>query len=374
MSEVILCKSVSCADTSGKHIFHSFNRRSPLPSDVHIKIRYSGVCHSDIHCGRGDWGPKSYPLCTGHEILGEVVNVGAEVSKVNIGEVAGVGCFVDSCRGCEECKEGEENYCSGPGGFRGTYAHKEREDLVPGGVTQGGYSTDIVVDERYVVKVPEALNRAEAAPLLCAGITCFAPFIQAGVRPGMKVAVAGLGGLGHMAVKIAKKLGAEVTVLTRSQSKVESALAMGASKVVVTTNEEEVKAAAKSVNLVYNCISASHDMVFYLSFLKNRGTMIVVGLPPEPIANLKASALAGRGLSIKGSLLGGIKATQEMIDFCARHNIVSDIELIPATPEAVDVAWERTMKSDVKYRFVLDTAATLEKEFDERAKKRAKLA
>lgn len=214
MSGQILCKSISCADSSGKMCFHSFNRRAVLPSDIHIKIRYSGVCHSDIHCGKGDWGEKTYPLCTGHEILGDVIAVGSDVKKFKVGDVGGVGCFVDSCRECEECKEGDQQYCSGTNsnglsGFRGTYAHKETEKLVPGGITQGGYSTDIVVDENFAVKVPESLNRPEAAPLLCAGITCFSPFIQAGIRPGMKVAVAGLGGLGHMAVKVRPVRGAK---------------------------------------------------------------------------------------------------------------------------------------------------------------------
>lgn len=355
----ITTRCLAAQDDTGKMIRHTIQRRAVGDADVHIKVRYSGICHSDIHTAKGDWGPQTYPQCVGHEILGDVVAVGSAVTKFKVGDVAGVGCFTDSCRKCEECLEGHEQYCSG-GGMLGTYSAPADEKLHPGGKTHGGYSSDMVVDENYVIKIPEKMNVAAAAPLLCAGITCFDPFIQFGIKPGMKVGVAGMGGLGHMAVKIAKAMGADVTVFTRTEAKVETAKAMGASHVVVTSDAAQVKAAEKSMHVIYDSIAAKHDIAgMYLGFLRNRGTLLVVGGVPEPIENLGAFGLLGRGLQLKGTLIGGIKATQTMIDFCAKHDIVSDIELIPATPEAVDVAWDRTIAGDVKYRFVIDTGKTL---------------
>lgn len=354
---------LAAQDESGKMMRHVFHRRAVGPSDVHIKITYSGICHSDIHTAKGEWGKKSYPLCVGHEILGRVVAVGDKVTKFEVGDLAGVGCFTDSCRDCDECHEGDEQYCSGPGGMHGTYGSERPEELHPGGVSQGGYSSDIVVDENYTIRVPEKMDVAAAAPLLCAGITCFSPFKNFGVKPGMTVGVAGLGGLGHMAVKIAKAMGATVVGLTRSKAKVASALSMGCDEVVISTDPDAMLKARRTMHMMYDSIAAPHSIPDYLALLRNKGTLIVVGGVPEDIAGLKAGMLLARGLSIQGSCIGGIRQTQEMIDFCAAHDILADIELIEATPEAVDTAWDRTLRSDVKYRFVIDTAATLGKGF-----------
>lgn len=341
-------------------IRHTIKRRAVGPNDVHIKVSYSGICHSDIHTGRGEWGEQKYPLCVGHEILGRVVAVGSAVSKFEVGQSAGVGCFTDSCRKCEECKSGDENYCSGPGGMVGTYGSTRPEAHSPGGVTQGGYSSDIVVDENYVIRVPEKMHLAAAAPLLCAGITCYSPFKQHGVKAGDSLGVVGLGGLGHMAVKIGAAMGAHVTVLTRSPAKKALALAMGAERVIISTNEDEMKAAAKSLHFIYNSVAFPHDIHPYLNLLKSRGTIVMVGGVPVGAMPAGSFALIGRGLKVAGSCIGGVADTQAMIDFCAEHGIVSDIELVPATPDAVDAAWKRTVAADVKFRFVIDTLATLE--------------
>ena len=352
-------KCLACKDATGAMMRHTIQRRAIGPSDVHISISYSGICHSDIHTGKSEWGPVAYPLCVGHEILGTVVGVGPKVSKFKIGDRAGVGCFTDSCRTCEECVSGEENYCSGVGGNHGTYASKRSETLHPGGVSQGGYSSDIVVDENYTIAIPEKMFVPATAPLLCAGITCYSPFRHFGLKAGMTVGVAGLGGLGHMAVKIAKAMGCTVVVLTRSEYKIESAMKLGATKVVLTTDEQQLTDAAKSMDFIYNSIAVAHNAKQYLGLLKTSGTMIMVGGVPD-VLGVSSFDILPRRLSIVGSMIGGIRETQEMIDFCAEHDIVSDIELVPATPEAVDAAWDRTIKADVKYRFVIDTAATLE--------------
>lgn len=356
---MIETKCIACNDTTGKMIRHTFNRRAVGPSDVHIKVSYSGICHSDIHTGLGEWGPKAYPLCVGHEILGQVVAVGDKVSKFKVGDCAGVGCFTDSCRKCEECIDGEENYCSGPGGMHGTYGSTRPEELHPGGVSQGGYCSDIVVDENYVIRVPEKFNKAAAAPLLCAGITCYSPFVKAGLKSGMKLGVVGLGGLGHMAVKIGVAMGCEVTVMTRGTGKKDLALSMGASIVVDSTNEDEMKAQAKTLHVIYDSVAFDHDIHPYLNLLKAQGTIIMVGGVPKGAMPAGSFALIGRGLKVVGSCIGGIRDTQAMIDFCAEKDIVSDIELIAATPEEVEAAWQRTIKGDVKFRFVIDTAKTL---------------
>jgi len=358
-NNTITTKCLACKDASGLMMRHTFQRRAIGPADVHISISYSGICHSDIHTGKGEWGPMVYPLCVGHEILGTVVEVGSTVTKFAVGDRAGVGCFTDSCRTCEECVAGDENYCSGPGGNHLTYGSKQTEELHPGGgVTQGGYSSDIVVDENYVIKVPEKMHVAATAPLLCAGVTCYSPFRHFGVKAGMTLGVAGLGGLGHMAVKIGKAMGCTVVVMTRSEHKKESAFALGASKVIVTTDDDQMAEAAKSLDMIYDSIAFKHDVKQYLGLLKTSGTMIMVGGVPD-VLGVSSFDLLPRRLSIVGSMIGGIRETQEMIDFCAEHDIVSDIELVPATPEAVDVAWERTINADVKYRFVIDTKATL---------------
>lgn len=355
---MISANSLSAKDATGSMIRHTFNRRAIGPNDVHISVSYSGICHSDIHTAKGEWGAKAYPLCVGHEILGKVVSVGDKVTKFKAGDLAGVGCFTDSCRSCEECKEGDEQYCSGPGGMHGTYGSDRPEELHPGGVSQGGYSSAIVVDENYALHIPENLNQAAAAPLLCAGVTCYSPFMHYGLKAGMSLGVIGLGGLGHMAVKIAAAMGVKVTVFSRGVGKKETALAMGASSFCDSTNAEEMKANAKTLNMIYDSIAFKHDVGMYLNLLKSSGTMIMVGGIPDSIG-VGSFALIPRRLKIVGSCIGGIKETQDMLDFCGKHNIVSDIELIPATPEAVDAAYERTIKGDVKYRFVIDTAATM---------------
>lgn len=266
--KLIKTLSISAKDPTGKMMRHQFYRRAVGPYDVHIKIRYAGVCHSDIHTAKGEWGPKKYPICVGHEIIGDVVCIGEKVTKFKVGDTAGVGCFTDSCRACDECKEGVENYCSGPGGMHGTYGSKRPESLHPGGMTMGGYSSDIVVDENYTIRIPKKMNVAAAAPLLCAGITCYAPFRDQGITKGHHLGVVGLGGLGHMAVKIGKALGCIITVFTRTKSKKELALKMGASKVVISTNKEEMIAARKSLHFIYNSIAFNHDIHPYLNCLK----------------------------------------------------------------------------------------------------------
>jgi len=359
MAALVPCTCLAAKDSSGAMMNHRIDRRAVGANDVHIKISYSGICHSDIHTALGEWGKKKYPLCVGHEILGRVVGVGAGVTKFKVGDLAGVGCFTDSCRSCAECAAGDEQYCSGSCGMHGTYGKPLPEDRHPGGQSHGGYSSDMVVDENYTIKVPESMDAPAAAPLLCAGITCFSPFLHHGLTAGQTLGVVGLGGLGHMAVKIGKALGANVVVFTRSQSKVEDAKRLGAAKVIISTDAAAMKGAAKTCDLIYNSIAFAHDVQPYLDCLKSRSTMVMVGGVPEGCMPKGSFALVGRGLKLAGSCIGGIRETQEMIDFCAKHGIVSDIELIDATPGAVDAAWQRAINSDVKYRFVIDTARTL---------------
>ena len=280
---------------------------------------------------------------------------------VQVGDVAGVGCFTDSCRSCEECKEGDENPCTGAGGMHGTYGSERPEEQHPGGVTQGGYSGDIVVDQNYVIKVPENMHVAAAAPLLCAGITCYSPFMNHGIKAGQNLGIVGLGGLGHMAVKIGAAMGCNVTVITRDESKRELALSFGAKNVIISTDKAQMDAAAKTLHFIYNSIAFAHDIHQYLDLLKSNGTIIMVGGVPQGAMPAGSFSLIPRNLRVAGSLIGGIKQTQEMIDFCSKHNIVCSIEMIEATPEAVEIAWKRTVASDVKFRFVIDTKATLPK-------------
>jgi len=355
----IPCTTLSAKDASGLMIRHMINRRAVGAADIHIKISYSGICHSDIHTARGEWGPKTYPLCVGHEILGKVVAVGADVKTFKVGDIAGVGCFTDSCRKCDECKDGEEQFCSGPGGMHGTYGSIRPEHLHPGGVSQGGYSSDFVVDESYAIRIPAKMNVAACAPLLCAGITCYSPFAKHNIKAGQNLGVVGLGGLGHMAVKIGNALGCNVTVFSRSASKESLAKSIGAKNFVISTNKDAMKAAAKTQHFIYNSVAVPHDIHPYLDCLKAMGTIIMVGGVPVGCMPGGSFALIGRGLRIAGSCIGGIRETQEMIDFCAKHDLLADIELIEATPKAVDAAWERVCNSDVKFRFVIDTAATL---------------
>lgn len=354
----IMVNSISTKDNKGNLQTLPFERRAVGENDVHITILYSGVCHSDIHTAMDEWGPKQHPLCVGHEVIGHVAAVGSKVTKFKVGDNAGVGCFTDSCRDCSECKEGDEQYCSGEGGMHGTYGSKRSEALHPGGQTQGGYSSAIVVDEKYVLTVPDALMVPGGAPLLCAGITCYSPFVHHGLKAGDSLGVVGLGGLGHMAVKIAKAMGCSVTVFSRSDAKKETALAMGADKFVVSKNEDEMKGAARSLDLIYNCIAFDHDQASYLHALKTGGTMVMVGGVPTPM-NISSFNILPRRLKVAGSLIGGIKETQAMLDFCGKHGILADIELIPAEPNAVEKAWKRAIAGDVKYRFVIDTAKTL---------------
>jgi len=354
----VICYSFAAArDVSGHMIRHQIQRRAVGSKDIHIKIAYSGICHSDIHTVRGEWGPQQYPLCVGHEIIGKIVAIGSDVDDWKVGDNAGVGCFTDSCRNCQECKDGDENYCTGSGTVF-TYGHKCSEAFQPGGYTHGGYSSDIVVDAKYAVRVADNLFCAGGAPLLCAGITCYSPFTHFGLKRGMKLGVVGLGGLGHMAVKIAAAMGAEVTVVSRSADKRDQALALGATNFVLSTDEKQMTAAAKSLHMIYDSIAFPHDVVQMLNLLKTSGTLIMVAGIPQSM-NVSAFNILPRRLSIVGSCIGGIKPTQEMLDFCSQHNILADVEVIPATPEAVDAAYERAIRADVKFRFVIDTAATL---------------
>lgn len=323
----------------------TFERRDVKPDDVQIEIVYCGVCHSDIHTARGEWGPAIYPLVPGHEIVGRVVSVGSNVTKFKAGDLAGVGCFVDSCRECRNCNDGIEQYCEK--GMTGTYNSRERD----GSPTYGGYSTQIVVDEKYTLKISDKLPLEGVAPLLCAGITTYSPLRYVGVKKGDKVAVVGLGGLGHMAVKFAAAFGAEVTMISNSPSKEVDAKKLGASNFLLGSDAEAMKKSANTFDYILNTISAPHDYNTYLNLLRTNGTMIVVGVPPTP-STVPAISLIMKRKSIIGSLIGGIKETQEMLDFCAEHNIVSEVEVIDAS--YINEAYERMMKSDVKYRFVID--------------------
>ena len=320
-------------------------RRDLQPLDVLIEIQYAGICHSDIHTARGEWGPVQYPLVPGHEIAGIVTQVGSDVTKFSVGDRVGVGCMVDSCGECHNCREGEEQYCLK--GNTGTYAAVDRY----GQYTQGGYSTHIVVTEGFVVRIPDSIGLDVAAPLLCAGITTYSPLRHWGITPGKKVAVVGLGGLGHMAVKLAHAMGAEVTVLSQTLKKKEDGLRLGAGHYYATSDPETFARLAGSFDLIVNTVSAKVDVSAYLSLLAVDGTLVNVGAPPEPLS-LNVFSLIGRRRSFAGSMIGGIRETQEMLDFCAEHHIAPEIELISAAQ--IDEAWERVLASDVRYRFVID--------------------
>ena len=328
--------------------FH-FDRRDPRPTDVVIEILYCGVCHSDLHTVRNEWRFTVYPALPGHEIVGRVIEVGADVTKFAVGDVAAVGCMVDSCRSCPNCLEGLEQYCDV--GNTGTY---NSPDLVSGGQTFGGYSSHIVVEQDFVLKVPAGLDLAAAAPLLCAGITTYSPLRHWKAGPGKKVGVVGMGGLGHMAVKLADAMGAHVVLFTTSKSKIEDGLRLGADEVVLSSDAEAMKAQGNSFDLIINAVSADHSIDTYLALLKRDGTLTLVGAPEDPVSVAAFSLLAKRR-SFAGSGIGGIAETQEMLDFCAEHGIVADIELIPI--QKVEEAYARMLKSDVKYRFVIDMAS-----------------
>ncbi|GEA86889.1 NAD(P)-dependent alcohol dehydrogenase [Cellulomonas cellasea] len=325
----------------------TIERRAVGPNDVLIEVAYAGICHSDIHTVRGDWGPQQYPLVPGHEIVGTVAEVGADVTRHRVGDRVGVGCMVNSCGACVNCRKGEEQYCVE--GMVGTYGATDRD----GTVTQGGYSTHVVVDADYVLSVPEGIDLAAAAPLLCAGITTYSPLRHWGAGPGTKVAVVGLGGLGHMAVKLAHAMGAEVTVLSQSLKKQEDGLRLGADRYYATSDAATFEDLAGEFDLIVNTVSARIDVNAYLGLLAVDGTLVNVGAPAEPMSVNVFSLLANRR-SYAGSMIGGIRQTQEMLDFCAEHGLGADIELISA--DQINEAYERVLASDVRYRFVIDTA------------------
>ena len=326
----------------------NFERREVGSHDVQIDILYCGVCHSDIHQARNEWGGSIFPMVPGHEIVGRIIKVGDHVKNFKVGELAGVGCFVDSCRTCPSCIAGDEQYCDN--GMVATYNGRDKE----GQPTYGGYSTQIVVDEKYTLHVAENLPIEGVGPLLCAGITTWSPLRHWNIGKGHKVAIVGLGGLGHMGVKFAASFGAEVTVLSTSKSKHNDALALGAHHFAVTKDEATMKSLAGTFDFILNTVSAQHDYNAYLNLLNLNGTMVVVGVPPQPTA-VHAFSLIMKRRSLAGSLIGGIKETQEMLDYCAEHNIVSDVEVIKA--DYINEAYERILKSDVKYRFVIDIAS-----------------
>ena len=323
-----------------------FERKDVGPNQIQIEILYSGVCHSDIHTARSEWGAANYPVVPGHEIVGRIVKVGDNVTKFKEGELAGVGCFVDSCRHCASCLEGEEQYCEE--GMTGTYNSFERGTKIP---TYGGYSTSITVDENYALHISDKLDLKGVAPLLCAGITTYSPLRHLNVGKGHKVAVLGLGGLGHMAVKFAASFGAEVTMLSTSPSKEADARKLGAHNFALTTDPAVMASLQNNFDFILNTISAQHEYATYLKLLRKNGTMIVVGVLPTP-STAPAMALIGKRRSIMGSLIGGIAETQEMLDYCAEHNITSDVEVIDM--DYINQAYDRMEKSDVKYRFVID--------------------
>ncbi|HZH53002.1 MAG TPA: NAD(P)-dependent alcohol dehydrogenase [Microvirga sp.] len=332
---------------------YQFERREPGPRDVQIEILYCGVCHSDVHTARDEWGGAVYPVVPGHEIVGRVTRVGSDVTKFKEGDLAGVGCMVDSCRRCFSCDEGLEQYCEHD--FTGTYNSVDKHS---GGVTYGGYSTAIVVDEHFVLRMPEKLDPAAAAPLLCAGITTYSPLRQWGVSKGQKVGVVGLGGLGHMAVKLAHAMGAHVVLFTTSPGKTEDALRLGADEVVVSRDEAAMAKHTGTFHFILNTVAAPHNLDAYLALLRRDGTMTLVGAPAEPHPSPNVFSLIMKRRRLAGSLIGGIAETQEMLDFCAEHGIVSDIELIPI--HKINEAWDRMVRSDVKYRFVIDMASLKE--------------
>jgi len=328
----------------------SFVRRDLRPADVAIEILYAGVCHSDLHTVRNDWGNARHPIVPGHEIIGRVSAVGAEVSRFKVGDMVGVGCMVDSCQACSACGKGLEQYCES--GSTLTYNDVDRTD---GTATQGGYSERIVVSDKFVVRVPDKLEPAGAAPLLCAGITTWSPLRHWKVGPGSKVAVVGLGGLGHMALKLAKALGAEVTLFSRSAGKEADAHRLGADSVVISTDRAQMKAVRGRFDLVIDTVPYDHDVNPYVGTLALSGTLVMVGYLGKLATPVNATALVVGRKSLAGSAIGGIQETQEMLDFCGQHGITSDVELIPI--QQINEAYERMLKSDVKYRFVIDISS-----------------
>ena len=324
-------------------------RREPGPTDVAMEILFCGVCHSDLHQARNEWHNTTYPCVPGHEIIGRVTRVGDRVTKFKKGDLTGVGCMVDSCRTCANCRAGNEQFC-----LTGTIWTYNGEDKVLGGQTFGGYSTSIVVDESFVLRVPAGLDPAATAPLLCAGITTYSPLRHWKVGPGQKIGIVGLGGLGHMGVKLARALGAHVVLFTTSPGKVADGLRLGAHEVVISKNADEMKKHLASFNFILDAVSAQHDIDAYLTLLKLDGTLVLVGAPEHPLPVSAFNLILPRR-NFAGSAIGGIPETQEMLNFCAEHGITSDIEMIPI--QKINEAYERLLKQDVKYRFVIDMAS-----------------
>ena len=325
------------------------DRREVTTKDVEIDILYCGICHSDLHTARNEWHGTVYPNVPGHEIVGRITKVGDDVTKYKVGDLTAVGCMVDSCRECEQCKQGSEQYCENGNiqTYNGHDKHLNKQ-------TFGGYSERIIVDENFVLRVPENLDPAATAPLLCAGVTTWSPLKHWNIGPGKKVGIVGIGGLGHMGVKLAKAMGAHVVVITTSPSKVADSKRLGADKVILSTDEEQMKANANTLHFVLDCVSAEHDVNVYLKLLKTDGTLAIVGAPEHPLPIAAFSLIPGRK-SFAGSTIGSIAETQEMLDFCGQHNIVSDIELINI--QAINEAYDRLLKGDIKYRFVIDMAS-----------------
>lgn len=349
---MIKTKSYAAYDATSPLKPHAFERREPGAHDVVINILYCGVCHSDIHKVHNEWAwnPTQYPIVPGHEIVGKVERVGAAVRRIRAGDVVGVGCMVDSCQDCATCDAGQEQFCENGATF--TYNSVDKHD--PNLYTKGGYSDHIVVDEKFVLQIPSKLELSHVAPLLCAGITTYSPLKYWDVQKGQKVGILGLGGLGHMAIKLANAFGAEVILFTTSENKREEAKRLGAHHVVNSTDSEAMKKHVNQLDLILDTISAEHDINAYLSLLKMDGVMVMIGVPEKPLSLNVEQLLAPRRI-LTGSLIGGIAETQEMLSFCAEHNIVSDVEIIPI--QQINEAYERILKQDVKYRFVIDMSS-----------------
>ena len=347
-----MIKTIGYATSSATNPLSTFkfDRRDPLPNDVQIEILYCGVCHSDLHTVRNEWNNSVYPVVPGHEIVGRVTKVGNAVKKFKTGDLAGVGCLVDSCRNCPECREGLEQYCPG---MVLTYNSPDKHG--PGKVTYGGYSNNIVVDERFVLRVSEKLKLAEVGPLLCAGITTYSPLRHWKVSKGQKVGIVGLGGLGHMGLKFSHAFGARTVLFTTSPGKTEDAKRLGADEVVMSKSSTEMKKHLGSFDFILDTVSAPHNLDAYLELLKRDGTMCLVGAPEKPHPSPAVFNLIFKRRKLGGSLIGGLPETQEMLDFCAERNITSDVEIIPI--QKINEAYERMLRSDVKYRFVIDMAS-----------------
>lgn len=327
---------------------YSISRRDPGPKDVAIEITHCGVCHSDLHFARNEWNMTQFPCVPGHEIVGKVTRVGRDVTRFAVGQRVAVGCLVDSCRMCESCRAGLENYCDT--GFTMTYGSPDTSGAGP--ITYGGYSAAITADQDFVLRVPEALSSPGAAPLLCAGITTYSPLRKYGVGPGTRVGVVGLGGLGHIGVKLAHAMGAEVTVFTTSPGKATDAKRLGASRVVISKDAEQMKSAANSLHVVLNTVAAPHDLNPFIQTLRRDGTLCLVGAPDRPHPPVEIFPMLFRRRAVVGSLIGGLKETQEMLDFCGAKKVESDVEVIPMS--GINTAFERMLLGDVKYRFVID--------------------